>query len=287
MPVGLFLKKLSKEEQEYYNGFQPEEQELIILVKEDCGGASIRGAFMTPSVRFVASIDPKNNELKQKEGILSWIIPQNNKNSKWGYEFKKMNIYQVRVRKCYEKKLEEYQNEIVNRKYLVVKVLKHIKSEPRLDNIREKYLKPVYIDDGVLGRFTLDRKYGWFEGSVDWLGYTPDIQLEVDENNDSTAKRAFEAFKNVSSSIGEWDEKVRRYAAEELTELAIDWNEDGDSNNQITETEFAKRIEITSIIFHGDGSFEFTFNDDDMFFGHWVVVYVDEQGVFERADIEG
>lgn len=286
--MGLFGKKaLSEVEKKYYSEFQPEEQDLIVLVKEACNGAAIRGDFKTPSVRFIAAIDPRSNELKQEECVLSWIIPQKTLGNRWGHDFKKMNIYKVRVRKCYEKELKEYQSEIVNRRYLVVKVLEHMNSEPRLDVIREEYLKPVYIDDEVLGRFTLDRQYGWFEGSIDWLGDTADVKLEVDEDNDSTVKCAFKMFQSVASDIVGWDAKLRRYAAEELTELANDWNEDEDSDGEITEEEFAKRIEFSSILIHGDGSAEFTFNDDDMFFGHWVVVSVDEQGNFERADMEG
>lgn len=285
--MGLFFKKaLSEEEQKYYSEFQPQEQEMIVLVKENCKGAAIRGEFMTPSVRFVASIDPVSNELKQEEGVLSWIISKKHKKNDWGYELNKMTIYRVCVRKCYEKKLEAYQSDIANRTYLLVKIIEKIKSEPRLDIIRENYLKPVHVDDEALGRFTLNREYGWFEGSIDWLGNTIDVQLKADKDNASTAKRAFDILKNVSSDIPEWDKKVRKYAAEELTELANDWNEE-DSDEQITKEEFAKRIEISGIIFRSDGSFEITFNDDDMFFGHWVVVYVDEQGAFERADMEG
>lgn len=292
--MGLFGKKeLSQVEKEYYAEFRSEEQDLIVLVKDACAGAAVRGDFNTPSVRFIAAIDPENNELIQEEGVLSWIIPRKPKKNDWGYPFEKMHIYKVRVRKCYEKELNKYQSEIVNRRFFVVKVLKYIKSEPRLDAIREEYLKPVYIEDEVLGRFTLDRTYGWFEGNIDWLGNEISVQLNVDEDNDSTAKCAFDVLKRVSSDMQGWDERIRKYAAAELTELANDWNEEENedendgASEKITEEDFAKRIDICSLDFHADGSFEITFNDDDMFFGHWVVVYVDEHGAFESADMEG
>ncbi len=285
--MGLFcIKKLSEVEKKYYGEFEAKEQELIVLIKEDCGGAAIRGDFMSPSVRFIASINPKTNELCHEEGVLSWIIPRNHNNN-WGYEFKKMSIYKVRVRKCHKKELKECQSDIINRKYFVMKILKHIKSEPRLDTIKEEYLKPVYIDDKELGKFTLNRKYSWFEGNIVWLGHSTDVALEIDKDNDSTAKIAFNRFKNFASDIIGWDEKIRCYAAEELTELANDWNEDEGTNETLSEEEFANRIGISSINIHSDGSSEFTFNDDDMFFGHWVVVYIDEQGRLKRADMEG
>ena len=280
------IKKLSEDEKEYYGEFEEKEQELIVLIKEDCGGAAIRGDFMSPSVRFIASINPKTNELSHEEGVLSWLIPRNHNNN-WGYEFKKMNVYKVRVRKRHKKELKVYQSDIVNRKYLVMKILEHLKSEPRLEAIKEEYLKPVYIDDKELGKFTLNRKYSWFEGNIAWLGHSTNVELEIDRDNGSTAKIAFERFQNFASDIIGWDEKIRSYAAEELTELANDWNDDEETDETISKEEFANRIRISSINIHSDGSSEFTFNDDDMFFGHWVVVYIDEQGNFKRADMEG
>lgn len=282
---------LSKVEKKFYNEFRPEEEELIVLVKESCGGAAVIEGFLTPSVEFIASIDSKTNELKQEDGRLEWIISGENERVGWGYNFEKMTIYKVLVRKCHEQKLMEYQSEILNRRYVVIKILEEIKSEPRLDVIREAYLKPVYIEDEKFGTFTLDRRYEWFEGELDWQGNMLEIHLDVDEDNDSTANGAFEELKKVVSDISKWNKKIREFAAKELTELANEWMEedddDEDENGEITEEEFAERIDICSIDFHNDGSFEITFKDDDMFWGHWVVVYVDEEGNCEDANIEG
>lgn len=62
--------------------------------------------------------------------------------------------------------------------------MKHIKSEPRQDAIREEYLKPIYIDDATLGRFEFEREYNWYEGEIDWLG-TELTGLANDWNEDS------------------------------------------------------------------------------------------------------
>ena len=43
--------------------------------------------------------------------------------------------------------------------------------------------------------------------------------------------------------------------------------------SQITEESFAQRIELRTIAMDADGSFSAYFDDDDMFFGHCVVVY--------------
>lgn len=71
-----------------------------------------------------------------------------------------------------------------------------------------------------------------------------------------------------------WDSDMRAFAARQLTELACDWRESADEEvPEITEESFARRIELRSIAMDADGSFSAYFDDDDMFFGHCVVVY--------------
>ena len=43
--------------------------------------------------------------------------------------------------------------------------------------------------------------------------------------------------------------------------------------HKITEEGFAQRLDLTSIALNPDGPFSAYFDDDDMFFGHCVVVY--------------
>ena len=42
---------------------------------------------------------------------------------------------------------------------------------------------------------------------------------------------------------------------------------------KITEEGFAQRLDLTSIALNPDGSFSAYFDDDDMFFGHCIVVH--------------
>lgn len=270
LKLSFFRKKISEVEKEFYNEFQEEEKELIVLVKEKCAGAFENGGFFMPCVRYIAAIDPETNELKQENGSLCWITPRKHRGHGWGFNFKRMTIYKVLVRKCYEKELNKYQSEAYNRRWLVLKVIDKIKSEPRLDSIREEYLTPVYIDDDKLGKFSLNRAYGQFEGNIDWMKDSISIELEIDEENASTAERAFTALKNIASDIQNWDKKIREYAAKKLTGLANDWNkEDNDdtaSYGKITEEEFARRVCMMSISFYSDSSLDFILYDDDIFF---------------------
>lgn len=276
--------RMSNEEKNFYKDFVEKETELIVLVKEACMGAACRGDYLTPSVRFVASIDPVTDEYRKEQGILCWILHKNQRENRWGYDFEKMTIYKVRVRKSFDR---EGVSPVFNNRYLVVEIVDEIPSEPRLDVVRQEYLKPVYIEDEKLGQFTLNREYDWFEGSVNWLEEEVSVLLSADEDNGCTASNAFAALKTMVSDIPGWDKKIREYAAKELTGLANDWNEDDDENTRITEEDFARRIELGSISFDCDGSCEVTFEDDDMFFGHWVVVYIDKDGKLKSANMEG
>ena len=62
--------------------------------------------------------------------------------------------------------------------------------------------------------------------------------------------------------------------APKLTDLACEWCEYADEAvSEITDESFAQRLDLTSIAMDPDGSFSAYFDDDDMFFGHCVVVY--------------
>ena len=82
------------------------------------------------------------------------------------------------------------------------------------------------------------------------------------------------AMKVMVADQDAWDRDMRTFAARELTELACEWRESADEEvPEITEESFAQRLDLTSIAMDPDGSFSAYFDDDDMFFGHCVVVY--------------
>lgn len=148
----------------------------------------------------------------------------------------------------------------------------------------EEKMKPVFIRDS-LGEFKLDRRYGWFEGQISWLGNTEDVTLNKDEDTD-TAEQALRTLHMLMSDPEKWDRKLREYAAGELTELANDWREE-DETPEITKEEFAERIGSPSFTINNTGDFEAVYNDDDMFAGHWIVVYGTAGAELTEANIEG
>ncbi len=168
-------------------------------------------------------------------------------------------------------------------RYHIVKIIKRNVAEPRLEAIREKYLTPITIEDRA-GTFCLNRKYEWFEGPIDWLGTPMEIILDKDSDSD-TAEKALRTLHLFLDDAEKWDKVLRDYAARQLTELANDWRQEDDP--EITEEEFSKRIGAPKFHIDDKGDFEAEYEDDDMFYGHWVVVYGDRDGTLKEAKIEG
>lgn len=86
--------------------------------------------------------------------------------------------------------------------------------------------------------------------------------------------------------------KFRAFAAEKLTELANDWqdegygDEDGEDLAAITEESFAGRIVISELSIDAEGDYE-VYYDDDMFWGHVIIVNGSVDGGMEDACIAG
>ncbi|WP_347716468.1 DUF2262 domain-containing protein, partial [uncultured Actinomyces sp.] len=145
---------------------------------------------------------------------------------------------------------------------------------PALEEVLAEYRRPVVLNDEELGELSLDKDLDMFEGGISWRGEDIDISLEVDSSSEDTWTAAVAAMKQMMTDRDRWDRDMRAFAARELTELACDWRESADEDvPEITEESFAQRIELTSIAMEPDGSFSAYFDDDDMFFGHCVVVY--------------
>lgn len=149
---------------------------------------------------------------------------------------------------------------------------------------KEKVSDPVFVKDEA-GTFQLDRKYNWFEGQVRWMGTMEEVTLDKDEDGD-TAYAALRTLHMLTADSENWDKRLREYAARELTELANEWQEE-EEFSAIKEEEFAERIGCPTFHIDNRGDFEAGYDDDDMFYGHWIVVRGTTDGELTEANIEG
>lgn len=280
--------------------FDAEIFDMLVLTKESVYGAACEKNMLKPSVDFVASVNLDTDEFSQEKGRLEWLIENTPDRKGWGYNFKEFQIYHMKVRKNIPIELEPYMSKTVNNCYMVVDLVEENVSEPRLDAIKEHLVKPVIIEDKTLGTFQLNRHFSWFEGSINWLEKKCDVSLYTDEEDGETAEKSFAVLRKLYENLQDWDDKFRKYAAEELTELANEWYDDDDESKYededfdededeifITEEDFIKRISIGELVISADGNLTLYYNDDDMFYGHTIEIDANINGEIRSADIAG
>ena len=103
-------------------------------------------------------------------------------------------------------------------------------------------------------------------------------------------ENALEKKIEFCNAIVEWFKKnahaVKEFAAEEMLELKNDnWLEEGEE--ELTEEEFVKKMEINSVFIDTDNAVSLYYDDGDMFWGHAIVVQLDKSLDFKYASIEG
>lgn len=254
--------------------FEEEARELLVLLAGSSGAAK-RNGFWEAAHSYLAYVDCETGNLCADDGRL--VYPVSDEDNAAGNvlsRFRDEEIYRVTARKKIPQELPEGMSASAQNRLLVVEVLEENPPCPVLDEVLAEYRRPVVLKDEELGELSLDKDLDTFEGGVSWRGEDIDISLEVDSSSEDTWTAAVRAMKQMMTDQDRWDRDMRAFAARELTELACDWRESADEEvPEITEESFAQRIELTSIAMDPDGSFSAYFDDDDMFFGHCVVVY--------------
>lgn len=261
-------------QEEWEHTFEEEAREIFVLVAGSSGAAK-RNGFWEAAHSYLAYVDYETGALCADDGRL--VYPVNDKDNAAGNvlgRFRDEEIYRVAARKKIPQELPEGMSASSQNEFLIVEVLEEDAPCPALKEVLADYRRPVVVTDEVLGELTLDKDYDTFEGVISWRDEDIDISLEVDSSSEDTWTAAVAAMKQMVADQDRGDRDMQAFAARELTELACEWRESADEDvPEITEESFAQRIELTSIAMDPDGSFSAYFDDDDMFFGHCVVVY--------------
>ena len=116
--------------------------------------------------------------------------------------------------------------------------------------------------------------------------------MGTDEEDGDSAEKAWTAFKQLYTNLKEWDQKVRYFAAKELTILANDWimdsvEEGEEEPEDITKDEFMRRMRISELAVESDGGLTLYYNDDNMFWGHVILIEANISGKITSAHIAG
>lgn len=259
---------------EWEHSFEEEVRELLVLVAGS-SGAGKRNGFWESAHSYLAYVDCETGALYADEGRL--VYPVSDEEYAAGGivgRFRDEETYRVAARRKIPHEVPEGVAASAQNRLLIVDVLEENSPCPALDEVLAEYRRPVVLEDEELGELTLDKDYDTFEGAIPWRDEDIDISLEVDSSSEDTWTAAVRAMKQMVADQDAWDRDMRAFAARELTQLACEWRESADEEvPEITEESFAQRLDLTSIAMDPDGSFSAYFDDDDMFFGHCVVVY--------------
>ena len=259
---------------EWERTFEEEAKEILVLLAGGSGAGKMNG-FWDVSHYFIAYVDCQTGALHTGGGRIVYPVSDEEHDAGGILDrFRREAVYRLKARKRIPHKIPEGMSASALNRLLVVEVLEENIPCSALDEVLAEYRKPVVLNDEELGELSLDKDLDMFEGGISWRGEDIDISLEVDSSSEDTWTAAVAAMKQMMTDQDRWDRDMRAFAARELTELACDWRESADEDvPEITEESFAQRIELTSIAMDPEGSFSTYFDDDEMFFGHCVVVY--------------
>ena len=254
--------------------FEEDAREILVLLAGGAG-AGKRNGFWDISHYFLAYVDCATGALHVNQGRL--VYPLSDEQYAAGNvlgRFPEQVIYRVKARKKKSEEVPEGMTASWRTQFLIVEIFEEDAACPELEEVLAEYLRPVVLSDEVLGELTLNKDLDLFEVDIAWRGERISVSLEVDSGCEETWKQAVQAMKTMLADQERWDRDMRAFAARELTELACEWRDSADEDvPEITEESFAQRLDLTSIAMDPDGSFSAYFDDDDMFFGHCVVVY--------------
>lgn len=168
--------------------------------------------------------------------------------------------------------------------FSLIKVISTDYDDDDLNHILNEALKPVYYDDDLLGRFTLDRGIETFSNPVIWAGEKGVLYFNYDKD-ENEMKLSLQTAHTLFEGQYLWSAKIKAYAAKELVDLANDWLMENEA--EITEEMFVNRINFDSICVEPNGSFEIFYFDGDIFAGHSIIVNGNINGEFTSAEIAG
>lgn len=250
--------------------YSKEEKEFLVMCISGSYGAEL-GDYCEIIVDIIGHVETATGNTSSLKSCITYT------NEKFEYLFSKEKIYRIKGR------LSESSDDIY-----VTEIISDNEKNDFLENLLTEYRKEVSVNSEVLGKLILNKDLNQYrtENDIEWCGGKTGFYINADNDDiNEFLPVAEEFYKNRR----EWDRKARKYASEQLTEIAVDWQyqgaEDDEEVVEITEKEFAERLIINDISFNSDGNFKVYYSDDDMFWGHSILVDGNINTGFESAYI--
>ncbi|MFH1304463.1 MAG: DUF2262 domain-containing protein [Planctomycetota bacterium] len=154
-------------------------------------------------------------------------------------------------------------------------------SDAKLNKCLADLQNPVTYNDPQLGIFTLNRDHNIFTTKTQWKQQEVELTLNVSDLDeiDDALKTAHQLWDQQA----DWNQRVRDYVVQELLPVKNEsWRDDDEA--EINEKQFNANIDLETILVNDDGSFEFWFDDGEMFGYHMLYCRGDlTKGIFEAS----
>lgn len=276
------------ERKKFAEQFDTPIKEVLVLTKEGTTASRTgQNKLWEAGVSVLAYVDVATGELVKEKVFLKWQLTEEERRDKrklFGIEGEK--IYHLKVKESlpFVNPYSGVEMKAGSRLW-VQEVVKHNCKDARLEEILKEFQKPVELElrDGV--RLLLNKKVNTFYGMGSWNGEKCHVGLDADADSGLMAQDVADTYYQIMADCGQWDEKARSYAAKYLTDNANDWQEE--EAEEITKEEFAKRLKISSLNIMDEGCFEIFYDDDDMFYGHVIIVSGSLENGIDDAQIAG
>ena len=166
----------------------------------------------------------------------------------------------------------------------LVEVLEAGVDDEALQRFASDLATPVTVDSKTLGRFTLDRSVGWFEGKSRW-GLRK-IRLNLSPEDVSAPSGILTRAEELWAQRKTLVRQACEFAVATLLAVKNEsWLNEGEE--PMSEAQFMRKMKLESITVDEDGSFDFWFEDGDIFWGHSTEVRGDQERGFFDAGFHG
>jgi hypothetical protein len=149
---------------------------------------------------------------------------------------------------------------------------KHVSAladDTELEAVRQMLQQPVILEDPELGRLVLDRSLDIYQGAVHWHG--DPISLTLSCADPQQPRAVLDVAKAFLREQATWDTRAREAAVAKLLPLKNDtWLEEGEE--ELEPAAFAERMTLNAAEVYEGGEWSLWFDDDDMFWGHVIMV---------------
>lgn len=155
-----------------------------------------------------------------------------------------------------------------------------------LSELAEDLRKPVTTEDEQFGTFTLDRTLNWHEAMALWRGISVRLNLDSYNDDETFPCESLEHAKTLWLDQERWDREIRDSLVKELLDLKNgSWLDEDEL--ELNAEEFLRRVSLTSITVRPGGSFEFWYDDGDLFWGHSIMASCSFENGIGKVGIHG